>query len=139
MRISVVAKTVVLNDNQEVLIMRRSASDDNRPGEWDFPGGGVEDNEDILAAAVRELDEEAGIKVGANTLKLVYAGTELKELDNSVTRLLFIARVSTPGVVLSDEHDLHEWVDLNTALEKFPHKFYATGLSYALEHGLIDE
>ena len=38
------------------------------PGRWGYPGGDLEDGEDFLAAAVRELAEETGLSVEADTL-----------------------------------------------------------------------
>lgn len=34
----------------------------DNPGSWQMPQGGIDENEDILSAALRELEEETGIK-----------------------------------------------------------------------------
>jgi 8-oxo-dGTP diphosphatase len=132
------AKTVVQNKDGDVLLLRRSKTDKRRPGEWDFPGGGVEPGEEIMVGAVREIQEEAGLVVPTNKLQLLYAETTFyEEYDESVTRLLFATAVDTNAVQLSFEHEEFKWVDIDTALTEFPHPFYGVGLKYARDHGLL--
>ena len=50
---------VVLNKNDQVFVARRI---DNNKNFWQMPQGGVDKNEDYLAAAYRELKEETSIK-----------------------------------------------------------------------------
>ena len=49
---------VVLNDNNKVFVAKRL---DNQKNFWQMPQGGVDKNEDYLAAAYRELEEETSI------------------------------------------------------------------------------
>jgi 8-oxo-dGTP pyrophosphatase MutT (NUDIX family) len=137
-----VAKVVVLNPAGEVLLLRRSATDSRRPGEWDFPGGGVEDHESFEAAAAREAAEEAGLTVTPDELELLYTGTDFyAPLHENVHRALYLVRVSEAmanSVTLSFEHDLQRWTTPQQALQDFPHHFYATGLRYGLEHGMLN-
>ena len=51
----------VFNSDDEVLLLKRKA-DVHCPDVWSFPGGKVESDEEPLPAAVRELQEETGIK-----------------------------------------------------------------------------
>jgi putative (di)nucleoside polyphosphate hydrolase len=50
---------VILNKNDQVFVARRI---DNSKNFWQMPQGGVDKNEDYLAAAYRELKEETSIK-----------------------------------------------------------------------------
>ena len=50
---------VVLNKNNQVFVAKRI---DNSKNFWQMPQGGVNKNEDYLAAAYRDLEEETSIK-----------------------------------------------------------------------------
>jgi mutator protein MutT len=63
MHIVVTARALLVNPQGELLIVRRSQSDDRHPGTWDIPGGQVEDGETVEAALAREVIEEAGITI----------------------------------------------------------------------------
>ena len=50
---------VVLNKNNKVFVAKRI---DNQNNFWQMPQGGIDKDEDYLAAAYRELEEETSIK-----------------------------------------------------------------------------
>lgn len=63
------ADCVVVRHRAEVLLVKRA----NEPykGCWALPGGFMEMDETIEHCAVRELQEETGITVGEDSLKLI--------------------------------------------------------------------
>jgi putative (di)nucleoside polyphosphate hydrolase len=63
---------IVLNDENKVFVAKRI---DNPKNLWQMPQGGVDENEDFLNAAYRELEEETSIR----SVKLI------KELDGLTT------------------------------------------------------
>ena len=63
---------VVLNKENKVFVAKRI---DNPKNFWQMPQGGVDDGEDFLKAAYRELEEETSIK----SVELI------KELDGTIT------------------------------------------------------
>ena len=63
---------VVLNKDNKVFVAKRI---DNPKNFWQMPQGGVDEGEDFLSAAYRELEEETNIK----NVKLI------KELDGMTT------------------------------------------------------
>jgi 8-oxo-dGTP pyrophosphatase MutT (NUDIX family)/phage head maturation protease len=55
-------------DTGRVLMIQRALDDDDpAAGTWEFPGGGLEDGEDSLAAALREWGEETGSTLPGTT------------------------------------------------------------------------
>jgi len=65
---------VLLNNRNEVFVGKRI---DNPKNFWQMPQGGVDDNENLLEAAKRELEEETGVK----TIKLIKEINEWLEYD----------------------------------------------------------
>ena len=66
---------IVLNKDNKVFVAKRI---DNPKNFWQMPQGGVDEGEDFLSAAFRELEEETSIK----KVKLI------KEIDEETTYLL---------------------------------------------------
>lgn len=137
MRQNIVAKAVLFNTDGTVLLIRRSATDHKRPGEWDFPGGEIDAGEDFTAGVQREIREETGIAVEFDTLTLVYAETTVYD-DLYVIRLAYAATVDNPKVKLSFEHEEYQWAPQDKVLEIFPHAVYGKGFTNALRYQLID-
>lgn len=126
---SIGVRAVIRDGQGRILVLRRSQTDDRRPGTWDLPGGLAEYGEDPTVAVMRETLEETGIVLQASALRLVNVTTKFgkddkargKNRDVYVIRLAFIAGwygwlsgpVDHPGrpeVKLSFEHDDHQWV-----------------------------
>ena len=139
MKTFVVAKVLVVNNLGELLLLRRSQSDERRPGEWDIPGGWVEDGEDILAAALRETQEEAGLKV--DNARLVFAITEPVEPEyGSGTWVVFMEKVyDRPPVTLSDEHDHYTWMPMKAALEEVKYHRQKKMIQYVIDNGIFGD
>jgi len=59
-----VAVAVIEHDGTRgVPMMRRAAGMRAHPGQWALPGGRMDEGEDAVAAAVREMEEELGVRV----------------------------------------------------------------------------
>ena len=58
----------ILNNYGQILLQKRSSNKKNYPNMWALCTGHVEKNEDIQAAAIRELKEELGIDVSIKEL-----------------------------------------------------------------------
>jgi 8-oxo-dGTP pyrophosphatase MutT (NUDIX family) len=91
----------------------------SRPGDWEFPKGGVEGEEELQQTAIREVTEEAGIE----DFRLINGFR--REYDyvfeaggNTIHKTvhLFIARSFEASAELSEEHRDLQWRDYQQAL-----------------------
>ena len=75
---------IVLNKNNKVFVAKRI---DNQKNFWQMPQGGVDNGEDFLTAAYRELEEETSIK----NVKLIkeIEGTTTYELPENLLGIIW--------------------------------------------------
>ena len=75
--ISVVG-VVIINENNEILLQKRSKFKKVNPGKWGICGGKVEIGETTLDAGIRETFEEIGIDLDKGELKFLSMGKNAK-------------------------------------------------------------
>src|SRR4051812_36374308 len=100
---------------------------------WDYPKGHVEKGEDDLAAALRELHEETGLRdvelVEGFARELKYFFRKGKTLIRK-TVTFFLARASTDIIQVSHEHAGHAWLPIDQALAR---------VTYASSRKILEE
>ena len=114
---------------QILLIKRKNYPD---IGKWAFPGGFVEDDEDLEAAAIRELEEETSLKVPSMTQLYTFGkpGRDPRGRTVSVIYYTFVNARDT-AVVGQDDAAHAEWVNVKDITDMaFDHKMI---LDFALE------
>ncbi len=94
-------------------------------GHWDLPKGHVEAGESETQTALRELEEETGIKdvepvFGFRETIEYYYRREGRTMHKEV--VFFLAKTATGEVRLSDEHIGSEWLSYEKALERLTFK-----------------
>ncbi len=113
---SKVAKLVIIDDQDKYLLMYRSAhpafGDDP-----DLPGGTLELGEDPLSTMVREVLEEAGLKIDGAATQLLYEGMGYSA--HQTHYYLYGLKLNyRPEIIMSWEHSAYEWLDREVFLEK---------------------
>ena len=63
--------TWIMNSNGEFLIQKRTPNKKNFPNKWSQTGGGVDEGETTLEAALRECSEELGISINPDNMELI--------------------------------------------------------------------
>jgi 8-oxo-dGTP pyrophosphatase MutT (NUDIX family) len=100
-------------DRREYLLLK------SRPGDWEFPKGGVEGDEELQQTAIREVQEEAGIE----DFRLVDGFRDEYDyvFEANGDRIhktvhLFIAKSFEASAELSSEHSDLQWRDYEQAV-----------------------
>jgi 8-oxo-dGTP pyrophosphatase MutT (NUDIX family) len=139
----IVAKTLVFNDRNQVLLLLRSDDDPQRAGGFDLPGGQVEAGEDYKAGAIREALEEAALVLDPLSTHLVYSLTTLGRGDTGIqlnlVRLFFVTRVPDSTVVLSHEHKAYNWYSIDDALARTDHPLHREVLAHIRTNNIAPE
>ncbi|MGG3564802.1 NUDIX hydrolase [Neobacillus rhizosphaerae] len=106
----VLVVSVSIIQNNEVLIIKENKS--TARNKWNFPSGRIEQGEDILVAARREVKEETGFDVKLVKSTGVYNFTS--NTNHQVVLFHFIAEI-TGGSLTMDETEIidSKWIALN--------------------------
>lgn len=134
----VTAVEILVHDQtSQLLILRRSRSDQRRPGQWDLPGGHVDPEETTEAAAVRELQEETGIVIDQKQLRHILTKSKIWGEQN-VTWLFYSVTVDQATILqLSTEHDTYRWVNTSHAADMIEYDIKRDAIRAALADGLL--
>ncbi|MFQ3549381.1 MAG: NUDIX domain-containing protein [Armatimonadota bacterium] len=100
-------KAIILNNNDEILLLKRSSDSKNNPGLYDFPGGKLDLHEEFIDALIREINEETNLN--PEIIRLI-GSTESESPTNRVIYLFFECRVYNSDVKISDEHEEYQWL-----------------------------
>ena len=128
----IVAKVLLIDKDKDFLVLRRNYTHPNFPHHYDFPGGEVEENENSIQAAQREIAEETGIEI---SLDSIYLGTE-KKIDEHLIHVVYVGKLneSKPNVSLSWEHGSYEWLSADQLKnEPYPDNvdnYYITAINF---------
>jgi 8-oxo-dGTP diphosphatase len=101
-----VVAAIIENEEGEILCALRSP-EMSMPNMWEFPGGKVEENEDIFTALEREIDEELGCRI--KTTKEIFNDT-IHEYEKFIINLLSIKCKIIEGVLTPREHSKLIWL-----------------------------
>lgn len=120
----------------KVLMHQRAQTKSKFPGFWIGPGGHVEEGEDVLTAAIREIEEETGVilKPQDVTLKVLAFHHHL-DREEVWMEYLFRAEIPAEQPIHSTSEGISQWIpesELLTLDNIFPPSRYY--LPHILDH-----
>lgn len=128
---------IVIRDDKDVLLIRRSFKSEVEPGKWAFPGGFHDTDskkgevwkpgrETAKEAAIRELKEETGLEL-QNYDDMIYVGTyeggrrdprdNEKAWSKSTAFTIRLPKEITQEIKGLDDADDAQWIPIDLALE----------------------
>ncbi len=111
--------TGIIQNKDKFLIVKRKEKESIHGGLWVFPGGKVEDNEDIFNALKREIKEEVGLEI-SNERKQI-SEYEYERPDGEITvGICFSVKATNDEITLSDELEDFAWVN-KEEFKKYKH------------------
>lgn len=128
----IVAKALLFNDEDELLVLRRSGTHPYHAYHFDFPGGEAEAGERPIDAVIREVAEEAGLSLQQNDVRLAYE----EHVGTDLLHQVYEAKIASaqPSIQLSWEHDAYYWMStqdlLAAPLPQNVDIYFLTVLSY---------
>lgn len=125
----IIACEVYIVHGNKVLMHQRAKNKEKFPGYWIGPGGHVDEGEDVLTAAMREVREETGIDVREKEVKLkVLAFHHHIDRGEIWVEYLFRATIPTSQTIISSKEGLSKWIDIQDLLKMGtifpPSKYY---------------
>lgn len=121
--------------NDTVLLFKRSEDKKKFPGFWSLPGGHIDEGEDPLGAAIREVKEETSITITPEDIQLkVVALHHHLDREELYIAFAFVATIhEQPDVLENHKEGSAHWVSTAKALKLenvfepvkryFPHVF----------------
>jgi len=95
---------IIFNKDNQILVTRRMKGEFS--GQWEFPGGKIEEGETYEECLCRELEEELSIKVTIYSQYMVY---QYSYPSFSMKLISLICRYEK-GEIKLREHDKFSWV-----------------------------
>lgn len=113
----------------KVLMHKRAEDKKKFPGFWIGPGGHIDEKEDPLTAAIREVKEETHVTVSPKDVQLkVIAFHHHLDRNEVWAEYLFRATIPSTQTIINTHEGISDWVPLEslTTMEKVfpPSKIY---------------
>jgi 8-oxo-dGTP diphosphatase len=103
-------RSVIKNNEGEILVLRRHPKSKTNPHKWELPGGKIEKGEFFDEALIREIKEETALDVKVGDF------CEAVQDDyphKRTVQLIMYSKDITGEVKISDEHDDWMWASIN--------------------------
>lgn len=101
-------KAIILNSNGEMLIVKRTATENIDADLWDLPGGRLHAGEKKEQGLLREVKEETGLDIEIVTPANIW--TYAPDAHTTIKGYIYLCKYINGGVALSAEHSEYKWI-----------------------------
>lgn len=112
---------IIVNNDNKILLVRRSDKSEWMPNLWSFVGGGVDRDETAIRAVRREIIEEVGLDIN----DFINSFTIQRNGDDNIVEYIYVCRYdgNDTDVILNSENVSYGWFGINeiTYLNTVPH------------------
>lgn len=115
------AATIVINDHNEILLIKGP-----RRG-WEMPGGQVEEGESLQNAAIRETKEESGIDI-----EIIRFCGVFQNVNRSIVNTLFLAKPIGGQLTITNESLETRYFPIEEGLSRVTWKNFRQRIEYCL-------
>lgn len=117
-RVVLVNRCIIFNNKGKFLLIKRSMNDYHAPGAWEFPGGKLDEGQDLSQALEREVLEETGLLI-IPTTRIAFTESSVipkgKYKGLPYVVVIGIGKMLGGKLKLSEEHTDYKWVDTKEA------------------------
>lgn len=102
-----------MHSDGSILALKRAGDDHSSGGNWDLPGGGYEQDEDVIESIKREVMEEVGI-IAKNVTPVFFANNSAITgyfQGGNVFGICYLCKEWEGEIKLSSEHVEYIWID----------------------------
>jgi 8-oxo-dGTP diphosphatase len=115
-------KAFIVDDQENLLIIKRRQDDVHKPGIWELPGGRIEVKEDPFSGLQREVKEETNLDI--KIINPINVRHFTREDGQTITMIIFLCSPLSKDVSTSKEHVAYDWVKIDKAKERINEWFY---------------
>jgi len=105
--------TAVIKRNKKILILKRGEKVRTYKGKWACVSGYLEKNEDALGRAIKEIEEETGLK--REEVKLIKKGKPIEFYDEKEKIKWrvhpFLFKANKDEIKIDWEHTTYKWIE----------------------------
>jgi 8-oxo-dGTP diphosphatase len=109
-------KAFILKNNN-LLILKRTDDDIDKPGIWEVPGGKLDNKEeDKILGLIREVKEETNLDI--ENIKEFSQRKFTLDSGRKISMTIYKCNPIGDNVIISQEHTSYEWIPLEKAKTK---------------------
>ena len=109
----------IVNDKNEILLQKRSQNKRFSPNKWAPCAGHVISGETQDSTAIREVEEELGIKLSPGDLRILEERDVLKlESNSSLTRMYYVIYNKNDFTIQTEELSEVKWLNIDEVIDR---------------------